>query len=88
MPRVGLEEVTSPASACCHVRGFPAELDYFNTVAAVVFHVSGLKRPNNVIFSPWNANFTGEHPSKCDLASFGLVLSSNWANFVAKTWQP
>ncbi len=43
MPRVELEEVTSPASA--------------QSVAKAVF------------------------PS-------GLVLSSNWAGFVAKTWQP
>ncbi len=34
------------------------------------------------IFRPWN--FTGEPPRN----AIGLVLSSNWAGFVAKTWQP
>ncbi len=47
-------EVTSPASAQSVAKS--AELGYFN--------------PNNVIFSPWNANFTGEPPSKCDWDSF------------------
>ncbi len=46
MPRVGLEEVTSPASAQ-------------SVAKSAVF-------PRNAI---------------------GLVLSSNWAGFVAKTWQ-
>ncbi len=45
---------------------------------------TGGSPPKNVYFTPWNAIFTGEPPSKRD----GLVLSSNWAGFVAKTWQP
>ncbi len=81
--------VACVCAECCHVLGFPAELGYFNTVAAGCFSCpKGLSDPNNVIFSPWNANFTREPPSKCDWAGFGLVLSSNWAGFVAKTWQP
>ncbi len=35
-----------------------------------------------------NTLFNGRPPSKCDWASFGLVLSSNWVSFVVKTWQP
>ncbi len=82
-------DVACVCAECCQVRGFPAELGYFNTVAASCFSCPRVEAtPNNVIFSPWNANFTWEPPSKCDWASFGLVLSSNWAGFVAKTWQP
>ncbi len=39
-------------------------------------------------FIPENAIFNGRPPSKCDWASFGLVLRSNWVRFVVKTWQP
>ncbi len=38
--------------------------------------------------SPRNAIFTGGPPLKRDWASFGLVLSGNWAGFFVKTWQP
>ncbi len=56
MPRVELEEVTSPASAqCCQV---PKYLD------------------------------PGTLPGNPPRNAIGLVLSSNWAGFVAKTWQP
>ncbi len=53
------------ALQCCQVRGNWATL---TLLPRVVFHVRGLKRPqcdpNNVIFSPWNANFTGWSPPK------------------------
>ncbi len=44
-----------------------AELGYFNSLQ-VVFHVHGLKRPQYVIFSTWNANCTRETlPKTCIL---------------------
>jgi len=63
---------------------------------------AGWSDPNNVIFSPWNANFTrGTRQKMWSLShgmwflpgdppwnAIGLVLSSNWAGFVVKTWQP
>lgn len=36
----------------------------------------------------WISIFTRGPPSKCNWASFGPVLSSNWACFAVKTWQP
>ncbi len=45
-----------------------------------------------MIFSPWNAGMEyldpGTLPGKPPRNAIGLVLSSNWAGFVAKTWQP
>ncbi len=74
-------DVACVCAECCHVPGFPAELGYFNTVAAGCFSCPRVEATqNNVIFSPWNANFTGEPPQN----AIGLVLSSNWAGFVAK----
>ncbi len=44
--------------------------------------------PKKQYFIPENAIFNGRPPSKCDWASFRLVLSSNCVRFVVKTWQP
>ncbi len=54
-----------------------------------VFHVSGLRRPNNVIFGPWNATFTRGTPPKnlyftprnIIFFTWGTPLKSNWATF-------
>ncbi len=40
------------------------------------------------VLIPRNAFFTGGPPLNRDWASFGLVLSGNWAGFFVKTWQP
>ncbi len=68
------------------------------------WHATVLPSPRfaskNVIFSPWNANLTSGTPPKNFLCFYkflpvdpprnmiGLVLGSNWAGFVVKTWQP
>ncbi len=51
MPRVGLEEVTSPASAQSVAKSavFPRNWATLTLLPRVVFHVRGLKRPNNDI---------------------------------------
>ncbi len=88
-------------------RGLPiGQLGYFNTVAAIVFHVCGLKGPQIHHIYPLECKLYQANPVKihvfhatecvfyrgttlkCDWASFGLILSSNRAGFVAKTWQP
>ncbi len=71
----------APHAQCCQVLGFPMEFGYFNTVVGGCF--SFQKR---VFYSPERDFYQGT-PSKCDWAS-ELVLSSNWAGFVGKTWQP
>ncbi len=67
-------DVACVCAECCHVCGFPAELGYFNTVAAGCFSCPRVEATPITISDPRNA--------------IGLVLSSNWAGFVAKTWQP
>ena len=45
--------------------------------------------PLNLKFNPAkHFFFIGEPPGNAFLASFGLVLGSNWSGFVVKTWQP
>ncbi len=40
------------------------------------------------ILPPGMRFFNGGPPSKRDWAGLGLAVSSNWAGFVVKTWQP
>ncbi len=49
---------------------------------------TGGSPPKNVYFTPLECDFYRETPSNRDWAIFGLFLSSNWAGFVVKTWQP
>ncbi len=78
-------------SHCCHMAArcasvpkllfFPAELGYFFTVAAGCFSILWVEATPLMQYLP--------HPSpEHNWASFGLVLRSNWADFVVKTWQP
>jgi len=72
---------------CCQVCDFPAELGYFNTVAAGCFSCPWVEAtPNNMIFSPWNANFTRRTLPKTRILPPGT--GSNWAGFVVKTGNP
>ncbi len=60
----------------------------FNTVAAGCFSCLQVKAtPLMWYLAPGMHIFTGGPFSKHDWASFWLVLSSNWAGFVVKTWQ-
>ncbi len=53
------------STQCCQVRGFPSELRYFKISCRGLFFMStGWSEPNNVIFSPCNANFTRETSPK------------------------
>ncbi len=67
----------------CNTPGFTAEFGYFDTVAVGCFSVCRLKRPP----PPPPAYYINRGDSwrrgKRDLASFGLIMNSNWAGFVS-----
>ncbi len=78
-------DVACVCADCCQVRGFPAELGYFNTVAAGCFSCPQVEAtPITWYLAPGMRTLPGNPPRN----AIGLVLSSNWAGFVAKTWQP
>ncbi len=72
------------------------ESGYFNTVVEGCFSCPRVESdPNNVIFSefyygtpPKNVCFTPRDAIFNGGNTIGLVLSSNWAGFDVKTWQP
>ncbi len=78
-------DVACVCAECCHVCGFPAELGYFNTVAAGCFSCPRVEAtPITWYLAPGMRTIPRNPPRN----AIGLVLSSNWAGFVAKTWQP
>ncbi len=78
-------DVACVCADCCQVRGFPAELSYFNTVAASCFSCPRVEAtPITWYLAPGMRTLPGNPPRN----AIELVLSSNWAGFVAKTWQP
>ncbi len=78
-------DVACVCAECCHVRSFPAELGYFNTVAVGCFSCPRVEAtPITWYLAPGMRTLLGNPPRN----AIGLVLSSNWAGFVAKIWQP
>ncbi len=78
-------DVACVCAECCQVRGFPAELGYCNTVAVGCFSCPRVEAtPITWYLAPGMRTLPGNPPRN----AIGLVLSSNWAGFVAKTWQP
>ncbi len=78
-------DVACVCADCCQFCGFPAELGYFNTVAAGYFSCPRVEAtPITWYLAPGMRTLPGNPPRN----AIGLVLSSNWAGFVAKTWQP
>ncbi len=78
-------DVACVCAECCQVRGFPVELGYFNTVAAGCFSCPRVEAtPITWYLAPGMWTLPGNPPRN----AIGLVLSSNWAGFIAKTWQP
>ncbi len=74
-------DVTCVCAECCHVRGFPAELGYFNTVAAGCFSCPRVEAtPITWYLAPGMRTLPGNPPRN----AIGLVLSSNWAGFVLR----
>ncbi len=88
---------------CCQVRGFAVELGYFNTVTIGCFSCPWVEATPITWYIapamwilPWEPRQkTCTLPPRMqflprDLSknAIGLVLSSNWAGFVVKTWQP
>ncbi len=78
-------DVACVCAECCQVRGFPVELGYFNTVAAGCFSCPRVEATQITWYlAPGMRTLPGNPPRN----AIGLVLSSNWAGFIAKTWQP
>ncbi len=91
------------AVIACQVRSFPAELGYFNTVAAGCFSCPRVEATPIKWYLAPGMRILLEDPRRktCILPPgmrflpgnpprnrIGLVLSSNWVGFVAKAWQP
>ncbi len=69
--------------------GFPVELGYFCTVA--MSHNPDLSDWGGPPKTRFRSDVDSQIPLERFLASLAmiyLVLSSNWADFVTKTWQP
>ncbi len=85
--------ITGPRQ-CCHLSGSPTELGYFTTVAVGCFSCPRVEAtPITWYLSPEMQILPGELHQETYILSprhpgIGLVLSSNRAGFVVKTWQP